>query len=201
MIKTQMSRDLVKIVMSFWVGYFGLSFLFWRNDRNKHMYRVVWRLVLFNILFLFPVLSAIALRLVKTSAVFRLQECVTQLLISVACFEVCFTLIHKLFHSRWLYRFHKTHHFMTDDTIAFGALYASPVDFVFANYLPGAVGFLIGDPAHIYTLMIWSFITSCYVTFSHGIDNYHTVHHRMFSVHFGTLGCIDRLMGWNKQRG
>jgi hypothetical protein len=87
---------------------------------------------------------------------------------------------------------------MTDNTIAFGGLFANPIDFIFANYLPGAVGFLVGnEPQHVYTMMIWSFITASYVTTSHGLENYHSQHHRMFNVNFGTLGLMDRLLGWN----
>ncbi len=189
--------NLLYILLSFWIPYFGFSMLFY-NRKDLESYHLCWRVVLFNTLVIFPILSSIALKFIQvTHTNFNGFHCSFQLLTNVTCFEVFFYLLHRMFHHPFFYKFHKLHHIFVS-TIAFGGLYAHPIDFICTNYLPGSFGFLLLSlffDIHLYTVMIWSMLAATYVTISHGIDNFHSNHHKLFLCNFGTLGIMDKMFG------
>ena len=70
--------------------------------------------------------------------------------------DFCFHHLHKLLHTKKLYRMvHKVHH-THKVTISIAAEYAHPLEFVLSNMIPFATGPLIlQNYTHFYTLMVW----------------------------------------------
>ena len=68
---------------------------------------------------------------------------------------VFFYWAHRLLHHEKLYaRFHKQHHAF-QGTVGFAAEYASPLEQVFANYIPTLGGMLLLYPVHPLTMCVW----------------------------------------------
>ena len=65
--------------------------------------------------------------------------------------------LHRLFHSKYLYRFHKIHHELIEP-VGPGALYAHPIDYIFGISLPLVLPFIVIS-ANIYSVYIISFIS------------------------------------------
>jgi sterol desaturase/sphingolipid hydroxylase (fatty acid hydroxylase superfamily) len=190
--------NLFYILTSFWIPYFGLSAFFYKR-KDFDAYKLCCKIVLFNTLVVFPLLSLFSLRSIRVhNTNFNIYTSVFQLLTSITCFEIFFYIFHRCFHHPLFYgKFHKLHHIFVS-TIAFGGLFSHPFDFILTNYLPGVFGFLLSNlysDIHIYTLMIWSVLTASYVTISHGTDNFHSTHHKLFISNFGTFGIMDKICG------
>ena len=108
--------------------------------------------------------------------------------------EVWFYTIHYLFHTKHLYRFHKTHH-ENSEVIGMFALYAHPVDAIVLNlgsmillhyFIPFSVFhvFFIGSIATINTIITSHTGTSA---------GFHQEHHRRFHYNYGMNYFMDRL--------
>lgn len=112
--------------------------------------------------------------------------------------EIMFYTIHKTFHSKFLYKYHKIHHEYVE-TNGISALYTDPIDYVFGNVLPFTFCIVFLNPPlyYIYT-MIFLFLSNSIVlahsnyTFT---DDFHKVHHKYSNVNYGILTIMDRIFG------
>jgi len=123
---------------------------------------------------------------------------------------------HRTFHRPFFYkRFHKIHHEFTN-TVSIGATYAHPVEYIFGNAIPTALGFMIlGTRCHFATYIMWIIIRMfetvdghCGYEFSwspyrllpmSGSSEYHNFHHSHNSGTFTSFFTIwDTVFGTNK---
>lgn len=110
--------------------------------------------------------------------------------------------LHRLFHCKYLYKFHKIHHELTDP-IGPGALYAHPIDYIFGISLPLILPFIVIS-ANMYSVYIISFISiTTSVLFSHSgynifNNNLHNIHHTKFKYNYGISVFMDRLFNTYK---
>jgi sterol desaturase/sphingolipid hydroxylase (fatty acid hydroxylase superfamily) len=129
--------------------------------------------------------------------------------------DTLFYWIHRLLHQPFLYKLiHKKHHEYTN-TVSLAALYASPLEYIFSDVLPSAMGpILFGKNAHFATLLLW-FIWRNYETLDghcgyefswspyrliplSGSSDYHNYHHSHNDGAYGSLFTYwDTLCGTN----
>ena len=130
--------------------------------------------------------------------------------------DLTFHFSHRLLHQKWIYQYiHKIHH-EHKVTIGWAAQYAHPIEFVFGNLLPGAMGPLIlGKKIHFTAAFTWyhlRFIESaeghCGYEFSwspfrvlpFGSDfAYHAYHHSHNIGNYSSFFTVwDTVLGSNK---
>lgn len=111
--------------------------------------------------------------------------------------DLLFYFIHKSFHSKFLYKYHKLHHEF-EYTYGMGSFYSSLPDFVFANLFPIIIPLLILKPNDIFIKFISFFATSYTVIISHGgykiLYQSHLKHHIYKKINYG-LAVSDRFFG------
>jgi methylsterol monooxygenase len=121
----------------------------------------------------------------------------SDLIVCVVAEEVCFYYLHRLFHTKMLYRLHKIHHEFTSPS-ALTTAYAHPIEHVVCNLLPLFAGPLLVRPP-LTTWMMWWMAAIASTMISHSgytwlNSGHHDAHHRLQNVNFG-LGMLDRLHG------
>jgi sterol desaturase/sphingolipid hydroxylase (fatty acid hydroxylase superfamily) len=111
--------------------------------------------------------------------------------------NLIFYTIHRTFHNTYFYKkIHYMHHEFIEP-VAPSALYAHPLEHIFANTLPFLCTYLyFGCSYYIMLLLLCagSFITTIAHT-NHDInffDTDHIFHHKYFKVNFGFGGYIDK---------
>lgn len=112
--------------------------------------------------------------------------------------DFLFYSLHRLFHTKKLYKFHKKHHEI-NKPIGISALYMNPIDMYFANMIPVTLPFiLLSSPIQIcYFWTIVSIIETISVShngYKNWSDN-HDYHHKLFNVNYGTTPIWDILGG------
>ncbi|CAL1530902.1 unnamed protein product [Lymnaea stagnalis] len=130
----------------------------------------------------------------------------TQALLEMAVFvfveEISFYYAHRMLHHPRLYKhIHKKHHEWTAP-IGIVSIYAHPVEHIFANLLPPALGpILMGS--HMATAWLWWGVAILSTTIDHGgyrlpwflSPDFHDYHHLKFNTNYGVIGLLDRLHG------
>lgn len=112
--------------------------------------------------------------------------------------NIIFYIIHRIFHINYFYKkIHMIHHEFIEP-VAPSALYAHPVEHIFANTLPFLLAYLIcGGCSYYITIILMcfsSFITTI-AHVNHDIDffgNGHILHHKYFKYNFGFGGYLDK---------
>jgi sterol desaturase/sphingolipid hydroxylase (fatty acid hydroxylase superfamily) len=81
---------------------------------------------------------------------------VWQLVVFMLCEDTVFYWMHRAMHHPILYKYiHKRHHEFPN-SISYAALYANPIEHVFANIIPAVAGVvLLGNRVHMVTVSIW----------------------------------------------
>lgn len=197
----------------------------WPWESNPKAWSLQQRKTLVTILLNLHVLAPLSMYIDSLSGVyFRLDrasypstwEILTQMVFFMVVEDCSFYFLHRLLHTRSLYRLvHKQHHEYTS-TIAYAALYAHPVEFVLGNMLPVGLGpKLLGSRVHIMTYWLWVVLRdgetidghSGYelgwspfrlLPFSAG-SQYHAFHHSQNSGNFGSFFTLwDSVLGTNE---
>ena len=112
--------------------------------------------------------------------------------------DVVFYFMHRLVHSRYLYkRIHVVHH-RFDIPIAVAALYAHPLEHIFVNVFAAVVPLFIVRASPV-VAFLWTAIASANTVLAHSATqtkDQHALHHRFHQCNFGVgLMLIDRLAG------
>ncbi|MES1908618.1 MAG: hypothetical protein MHM6MM_001519 [Cercozoa sp. M6MM] len=127
-----------------------------------------------------------------------------ELLISLAGEAVLFYYVHRLFHWKGLYKYHKLHHDFKAPT-ALAMIYAHPLEVFLANFVPFYVPAAVFG-SHIITFWLWLCIGVLGSGFHHAgyawkwnpitnetLVRFHDDHHLYYNVNFGTYGPLDWL--------
>jgi sterol desaturase/sphingolipid hydroxylase (fatty acid hydroxylase superfamily) len=144
--------------------------------------------ILFNQIFIeLPVLWWI----LDFSIPFSLSRLVPIILYSTCIAELFFYIIHRLLHTRFLYRhIHSVHHRWIHP-IPLAASYCHPIEHLFLNLFPIALGpvFFQMDPL---TLMVWLTICVVNTLIAHlPINLSHHKHHTQRNIRYGIVGILD----------
>lgn len=118
------------------------------------------------------------------------------IIIQIAFGEVWFYTFHYIFHSKYLYPIHKTHH-ENNEVIGIFALYAHPFDAILTN-----IGSLIllhyfihFSVFHIYVIGTIATINTIISSHTGTLNGFHQEHHRRFTCNYGMNYFMDRLFG------
>lgn len=136
-----------------------------------------------------------------------LVHALAQLLVIILIAEFSFYFVHRLLHVRFFFeKVHYVHHRM-HTPVAFSALYAHPLEVLFGNVVPLALGVAVLRP-HIVVSCCWyalAVLGTCTDHCGYRLPwtprwsiqpNNHDFHHRSRGVaNFSFLGLADRLFG------
>jgi len=129
---------------------------------------------------------------------FSIKKCIFDIILGIPLIDIFFYLLHKLFHTKYLYPYHKKHHEIIAP-IGMSALYMSVTDMYFGNILPVILPALILS-YHPITIKVWiamAIINT--ITLAHSgfkrISDFHDYHHETFNKNFGTNIFMDKLFG------
>ena len=116
--------------------------------------------------------------------------------------DVPFYFAHKLFHTRYLYKYHKIHHIIKAP-VGISAFYMHPIDFIFGNIIPIFVPFIFLRLDYL-TIHLWIILTIFNTVYeSHGgftnLSEFHDIHHKQSRYNFGTNVFMDNLFKTKKE--
>jgi sterol desaturase/sphingolipid hydroxylase (fatty acid hydroxylase superfamily) len=147
--------------------------------------------------FVWTPLVAVPLLYLFPPAPFLSHSFATSVMQFVGCVvltDIFFYLLHRLFHCRYLYRFH-AHHHTWHSPEGFAAFDAHPAEHVFINVLPVLAATIVTQ-CDWYMLCVWIVFVSVSSVEAHTVDGNHTVHHRRRNVNYGVgLMLMDRVLG------
>lgn len=123
---------------------------------------------------------------------------VTNFILWLIVTDFWFYFLHRLFHTKQLYRFHKVHHDYSY-TFGMGAIYAHPIDFIVTNLFPVSFPIFWFNIPYYHTTIITIFSTCYTIIISHGgfkinAGKGHLIHHVKRRYNYGLL-IFDRLLG------
>ena len=145
-----------------------------------------------------------------------IYELSSQIFFFMICEDFAFYWGHRMLHSKVFYaKIHKIHH-EYKNPISLSSEYAHPVEFVFVNMLPNAIGSkILGAKVHLVTYVLWLIIRVFETLDGHsgyefswspfrllplsGSASYHNYHHTNNDGNYGSFFMVwDTVMGSNK---
>ncbi len=109
--------------------------------------------------------------------------------------NVLFYSTHRLLHTRILYPIHSIHH-RYRDPIGVCALYAHPIEHLFANNLCFVLPIVVCRLNYYWMLLILC-LSSFNIVWAHArveSNVAHRLHHLLYTVNYGFFGLVDRLL-------
>ena len=124
--------------------------------------------------------------------------------LSVLFEEFYFYYVHRLLHTKKLYKYHALHHKVISP-VATATLYSSFVENLFCNFLPVVLVPLL-VPMNWYSMCVWNILATASAVCSHNgfkflpmLTKFHSYHHLFKTCNYGTNGLLDYLNGTYKQ--
>lgn len=161
-------------------------------DPNKYLTEVYTNLIITWILNAFvPELN---------SETLQTPHLVLRIIMAIVSIDLIFGSIHRLFHTKLLWKFHVKHHELTKaDLHGYNSLYSSIIEHIFANLLPAylsSIWFTIDEKVFWFSFMlINSAISHYYDPTNLKNPGYHQIHHIYPNRNFGTsFGLFDWLI-------
>lgn len=116
-----------------------------------------------------------------------------QIIACVLLTDVFFYPMHRLLHTKYLYRhFHKRHHDIRECSGA-AALHTGPIEYILTILAPLLGPALLGCTEEV--LLIWTFLSTFNLVLAHAFEGRHRKHHRS-KGNFGVgLMLMDRVCG------
>jgi len=135
---------------------------------------------------------------------FTIYKSIFDIIIIYGLIDIFLYGIHRLFHTKYLYKYHKIHHELLDP-IGIGAIYTHPIDYICGTIIPLLFPCIIVS-AHVNTIAIILFIgiTNAIINSHSGYNftkkyyNTHHIHHTKFKYNYGTLLFMDKLFNTEK---
>jgi sterol desaturase/sphingolipid hydroxylase (fatty acid hydroxylase superfamily) len=160
--------------------------------KQTHVENLFWNVFVFQPLSLWGILY-IQPPIIVYDTIFT-EIC--YMILQIGFGEVWFYTIHYLIHSKYLYRYHKTHHENTE-VIGIFALYAHPFDAIITNL--GSMLFLHYfirfSFFHIYLVGTIATLNTILMSHTNMKCGFHQEHHRRFTCNYGMNYFMDKLCG------
>lgn len=172
-----------------------------KSNENKNKYYNAIKTSLINQFFISLPILYVFQNLIKTtreqSESYSYIKNICNIFLIANISNLIFYTIHRLFHITYFYKkIHNIHHEFIDP-VSPSALYAHPLEHIFANTLPFLCAYLyFGLSYYIMLLLLCagSFVTTIAHT-NHDIKFFgqdHIFHHKYFKINFGFGGYLDK---------
>ena len=108
--------------------------------------------------------------------------------------EIFFTVSHRLFHTKYLYRYHKQHH-LNNPSYTTSSFDAAVPEFLIGNIATAIIPIYI-IPGTFIMQVIYIIFVVYNVVLSHCQEGAHTIHHKTHNYNYGQgLYLLDRMFG------
>lgn len=116
-----------------------------------------------------------------------------EIIVLYVIYSVLFFAIHVLFHSRWMYKWHKYHHSYIQITHPWSAFDATWIEHAFINVFPLAFGCLIMNTSQSVCILFVIVGTENSMMAHTGKSTFHSLHHLYRNVNYGVDPICDKL--------
>lgn len=193
---------MLNFVIPFFASWLYVCSTYYDFSQNRELYSSAILLkridnLFWNVFFFLPLSLIIILTIQPVDIYFYsiFQEAY-HLLLNIIFGEIWFYTWHRIMHTKLFYKYHKTHHELTEP-IGIYALYAHPIDAIFVNlgslyFLHYLVKFSIFQ---IYLVGSWATINTVVNSHSGRKQNFHQTHHKKFNVNYGLNLFMDHIFG------
>jgi len=175
-----------------------------QHDNKQNLINIYWKiipLVLFNLFITTLIFNLVIFQLLHYNNnpyyPTRYSYSLFKLLVYKYFVDIPFYICHRIFHTKYLYKYHKKHHEIKAP-VGISALYSHPIDYIFGNLVPVSVPLILFNIDFI-SLHVWTFLTIFSTVYdSHGgfvnLSEFHDFHHKYFKFNFGTNFFMDKIL-------